>query len=192
LLAFLAPEREAAGEKYESLRRKLVIFFANRHCAGADELADRVMDLLATKAERGLRLPPEKVPLYAYRVARFVVLQAHRKPPVYPLGGDPPRAAWPAPSGLVEEADFEDLESCLGVLPLASRETILRFYRAQGRKKIDDHVRMAEELGISGNALRIRMFQIREKLRRCLEQRRAARDEMFPFAARQQDGNARQ
>jgi DNA-directed RNA polymerase specialized sigma24 family protein len=50
-----------------------------------------------------------------------------------------------------------------------NRELVLRYYQADGRKKIEERKLLAEELGIAPNALRIRAYRIRAALQKCLE-----------------------
>jgi DNA-directed RNA polymerase specialized sigma24 family protein len=54
-------------------------------------------------------------------------------------------------------------------LPAPSQSVILAYYENQGLEKIRRRKRIAEELGISVTALRLRMFQMRLQLKKCLE-----------------------
>jgi DNA-directed RNA polymerase specialized sigma24 family protein len=60
------------------------------------------------------------------------------------------------------------LEACLASLPLESRTLILEYYQDQRRQKIDRRVRLADQLGLSANALRSRAQRVRDRLERCV------------------------
>ena len=48
-LAGFQPDREAAGARYEQLRRRLLAIFSYRHCPHPEELADETLDRVARK-----------------------------------------------------------------------------------------------------------------------------------------------
>ena len=59
------------------------------------------------------------------------------------------------------------LDRCLGQLPEGARALLLR-YHATGAERIAGRKRLADELGIALNALRIRMHRLRVTLEACL------------------------
>src|SRR5262245_43479522 len=77
LLAFLAPDREAAGWRYEAIRRRLVTFFECRGCPRPEDLADEVIDRVARKVEEGGAVIPSPE-AYFYGVARNVERESWR------------------------------------------------------------------------------------------------------------------
>lgn len=69
LLATLDADREAAGAKYESLRRRLIKFFEWRNCETAEELTDTVFDRVIKKIAEGEEI--QNVGAYSATVAQF-------------------------------------------------------------------------------------------------------------------------
>jgi hypothetical protein len=55
-------------------------------------------------------------------------------------------------------------------MDLKSRELVLNYYRLEKQRKIDFRKSLALGLGISVNALRIRLHNIRASLEGCIEQ----------------------
>ena len=155
------PER--AGARYEKIRRRMISFFACRGCREAEDHTDetfrRVTAEVRDVADTWVG-PPE--PLF-YGVANFVLKEYRRPRPAPP----PPPA--PRPTEVIE-LEYECLESCVRRLTAAQRELILRYYRGARRAKIDHRKKLADELGIALNALRIRAHRIRSTLEKCVHE----------------------
>jgi DNA-directed RNA polymerase specialized sigma24 family protein len=66
------------------------------------------------------------------------------------------------------EQEYECLDRCIGELTPANRELILEYYREEKQAMIDNRKRMAESLGITLNALRVRADRIRSNLEKCV------------------------
>lgn len=166
LLEWLDPNREMAGQKYKVIHAGLVRMFVSRGFSDAEDLADgtikRVTDLLPGIRESyvGERAP------YFYTVARYIMLEARRRPEVaaevFPVE--------PAPQEDASDS-LERLMECLDLLPAERRDLILDYYLYKGRDKIEHHKRMAGARGISIGALRSRAHHIREALEDCVRQR---------------------
>ncbi len=153
---------ESPGERYEELRRRLLIFFAaNRH-AGGEEAADETLDRVARRLAEGVSVG--SVESFVLGVARNVVREGWKKP----------RAAevdWnrvPAAAEVEVHPAAGCLEECLGKMAPASRRWVERFYTGNGGAKIRERAALAAELGIDGNALRVRMHRVRAKLEACV------------------------
>lgn len=165
LLRALAPDRAEAGQRYEALRRRLLIVFAARH-SGSDTaaLADEVLDRVARRLNEGIPIETS-VEAYVLGVARNVAREQARIP----------RAETPLPAHLAavapepEDPAHDCLERCLAGLQPSPRAWVLRFYTGSGSAKIAERSRLARELGLEPNALRVRMFRLRSTLEACLE-----------------------
>jgi DNA-directed RNA polymerase specialized sigma24 family protein len=70
----------------------------------------------------------------------------------------------------VKEQRLNCLEQCLSKLESLSREIIIRYYVGKARVKIEHRRALAEELGITTNALSVRACRIRDKLEACVRQ----------------------
>ena len=68
-----------------------------------------------------------------------------------------------------EEQEYECLDLCMQRLTPANRSLMLEYYRETRQAKIDNRKRLAEELGIGVNAVRIRAHRIRVDLQRCID-----------------------
>jgi DNA-directed RNA polymerase specialized sigma24 family protein len=70
------------------------------------------------------------------------------------------------------ESDSDDLyacfDACMEELPPDDRKFIKQYYEDTRRKKIDNRKSMAEMIGITQNALVLRAFHIRKRLKRCI------------------------
>ena len=161
-LEVLDADRDRAGQKYETLRTKLVKFFEWRACQFAEELADKTLDRAAKKIELGQVV--EDPVRYAYSVAKFLYLESLRNQ-------IPVNVAIETASGNgsdERELRFECLELCLEKLTDNCRMMILEYYGDAGQAKIILRSRLADRLGISLNALRIKTVRIRAKLEDCV------------------------
>jgi DNA-directed RNA polymerase specialized sigma24 family protein len=163
-LALLDSDRNRAGQKYESLRIKLVKFFEWRACQFADNLADQTLDRVARKIDSGEKI--DDYLHYTFGVARFLYMETVKK-------NTRERAViinMPVSTNDFDEenSQLSCLESCLKKLSEDNRKMILRYYYNDRQAKIDYRKKIAENLGISVNALRIKALRIRAKLEDCV------------------------
>jgi DNA-directed RNA polymerase specialized sigma24 family protein len=161
LLAWLDSDRDRAGARYEKVRRKLILFFAARGFAFAEEMADECINRVMKKLpeiEQQYTGSPEN---YFFGVAKFVALEWQRKDS--PIEIPPVEGASPE----IEEP-LACLDRCMDHLPASTRELVLEYYQHEKRAKIDHHIALAQRLGIAVNALRIRAHRIRKHLEKCV------------------------
>ena len=69
------------------------------------------------------------------------------------------------------------LDDCLDELSSADRDIAIRYHEGEKGEKIKNRQKLAEELDISRNALRIKVYYLHTRLRDCIErlQRSATR-----------------
>jgi hypothetical protein len=100
---------------------------------------------------------------YFYAVARKLVLEANRRKEI---------ATDVLPVVVTEiqypTDEYNCLIQCLKFLTAEKKELILDYYLYKGHDKIQNHRRMADELGISENALRGRAHHLRSGLEKCV------------------------
>ena len=162
LLDWLDPNREQAAIKYEQIRGGLINYFTFRAPCAAEDLADETINRVSSRlGEINFQVNGERT-RYFYGVARKVQLEYSRRKTPHPP------AETPIDSDRVE-AEFRCLEECIGKLSAENRELVLRYYQADGREKIEQRKKLADELGIAPNALRIRAYRIRAALQKCVE-----------------------
>lgn len=158
---------EKAGEEYLRIWNRLVLFFG--HQSDAEGLADEVMDRMIWKAAEEVGIDGNVRP-YALAIARFVRMEHLKK------------AALLAPYDRIrlERLKQEDtsereillqvLEECLEELAPDKRELIVKYYVADnGRMKIKQREKLAAELGVSLQSLRVRTLRIRRDLAKMIE-----------------------
>lgn len=162
LLDWLDPDRDQAGIKYEQIRSGLINYFIFRAPCDAEDLADETINRVISRVPTiGHEVNGDRI-RYFYGVARMVHMEyLRRKSP------QPPHE--PVSDYERQEVEHNCLEECMGKLSPENRKLVLRYYSADGRQKIEERKKLAEELGIAPNALRIRAYRIRAELQKCLE-----------------------
>ncbi len=175
-LSSLDIDRDRAGEKYENLRLKLLRFFEWRGAMHPDLLADETLDRVSRKIIQGEVI--YDIPGYVYGVARFVLRESWEKLQKERASHDPLDLSTVADHHANEAEEIANgdegerltkcLDHCLESLPAESRELILGYYQLERGAKIQNRRQLADHLGIPMNALRIRVFRIRERLEACV------------------------
>ncbi len=181
LLAWLDPDREAAGLKYEKIHSALINRFRRLNCdepeQRANETIDRVGHILFKVIEKykGAREP------YFYSVA-FRIYQEYldQLVPVGPLPEtDVPDGATPSPQESIEDEENEAqkrvLDECLShcLTKLDEKECYLirEYYRGDKQEKIKRRKELAEEFDVEPPYLRVMARRIRVKLKKCIRNR---------------------
>ena len=163
LLAWLDPNREIAGQKYEDIRTRLIKIFACRGCYEPEDLADETINRVTNKLEEIEATFIGERARYFYGVANKVHLEYLRKKPAPPL---------PAVTNTSEEAErrYRCLDLCASKLTSENRELVFQYYQEEKRAKIEHRKHLADRLGIAVNALRIRAHRIRKSLQDCVRE----------------------
>lgn len=168
LLAAFSPDRDEAARQYEALRTKLIRSFEWRGVPLADACADETLNRVAKRIDEGKQI--DNVVGYAYRVAYFVFLETLTEPELIDI--DQEGIHPPAVEPQFEDTEYEQrqrcFDSCLGELPIKNRKIILVYYEGERRTKIERRKKLAEQLQISLDALRIRAHRIRKGLEECI------------------------
>ena len=152
LLAWLAPCREQAGEKYEAIRRTLLKFFESRQCGAPEEHVDETIDRVARRVAGGelIRSEPYR---YFRGVAKMISLEYFRRRArvfdLHLLARDALQYS---------HERTRCLDECLRSLPAHTRELLEGYY-------LGNRATLAATLGITPNALRLRVFKEKRKLR---------------------------
>lgn len=164
LLAWLDRDRQRAGRKYEEIRSALVRIFVCQGCAAPEDLADKTIDRVIGKVPEIAPTYVGNPALYFSAVARFILIEYKQRNAEASLTIDPAENA--------EEEDiepeYECLDKCLQKLTSKNRDLILGYYQGEGQAKIDNRRELAERLGLSLNALRVRADRIRASLEECV------------------------
>lgn len=162
LLVWLDEDRERAGMAYERVRWRLTAIFASRGCRVPEELADETIDRVSRRvADIRETYVGDRI-LYFLGVANNIHHEYLRRPA---LSGSPP--ANDVREG--EEQTHQCLEMCINNLTEKSQHLIRKYYAEDKQAKIDLRRRLADELGLSTNTLRVRALRIREELQSCIQ-----------------------
>jgi hypothetical protein len=164
LLAWLDPDRDKAGERYEKIRLRLIRIFACRGCCDAEDLTDLTVNVVIGKINWLSENYVGDPAVYFYAVAKKIYLERLKKKP-------PPDIPIPDPPSEEVEQVCNYLEECLQELPPTDRDLALQYHQGEKRAKIQNRKALAERLKISRNALRIRVCHIHSRLKECIEQR---------------------
>ena len=164
LLAWLDPDCDKAAAKYEQIHSRIANILAARGCWMAEDLADETFNVVASQIDRLVATYEGQPALYFYGVSRRIHqewLKTLRPPPTSPFRTD--------------SADKELLADCLDkcLKRLATPEEaqmVVRYHEGEGQGRIDSRRKMAEELGITLNALRIRICHLQARIRPCIEE----------------------
>jgi len=160
LLGWLAPGRDQAGEKYELARRMLTRYFEWRHCVPPDEYVDETFDRVARRLAMGEQIRSADPCTYFRGVARNVCLEC-QKHNAHQIRNLPSitTTLCDRPSPLAA-----CLEHCLNTLAPEGRELLESYYLSRRRE-------LPARLGITPNAVRLRVFKEKQKLRTCVARR---------------------
>ena len=151
LLSWLDPDREKAGAKYESIRKRLIKLFVCSGCNVAEDLADKTINRVARKLPEFRATYVGEPGHYFYGVAKHIRLEWSRKrrpPAVLPPAAAPPKRTKTknATTGVYKNAWPHSLQ--------ADHDLVLGYYAEEKHAKIDHRKKLAEQLGVGMNALR--------------------------------------
>jgi DNA-directed RNA polymerase specialized sigma24 family protein len=161
LLDWLDPDREQAGIKYEQIRSRLIKIFTGRGCIDPEELADETINRVTSKLTEIQKEFTGDRARYFFGVANKVYLEYLRR--------KTPQPQSPPADSARAELEYRCLEQCIARLSEEDRALLLKDYGAKGRTQAERRKALADELGISLNALRIRVYRIRVGLKECIE-----------------------
>ena len=175
LLTWLNPNREKAWEKYHAIQETLFKIFTWRGCRDAEDLALEVINRVEQKMPdliEGYEGDPAR---YFYGVAKNVAHESHREDAIFSEFQEDDAAAI---QGLFANDDkqCEDderqqyLRHCLAQLSEGDRNIVLSYYGYDQKTKLADRKQLANERGVTMNALWIRVSRIRSSLAACIKE----------------------
>ena len=161
LLAWLSPDREQAGQRYEEIRTRLIKIFTTRGCGEAEELADETINRVASKVAEVKDSYKGDQALFFYGFVHNIYLEYLRRKPA-PIPPSMPRLSED------DEERLSCLDECFEKLDSETRDLVIQYYQGERTAKINHRKELADELGIGPNALRIRAFRARAMLLKCI------------------------
>jgi DNA-directed RNA polymerase specialized sigma24 family protein len=174
LLEWLDDGFDSQGATYLEMRRRLTSYFDRRNRPFADDLADETLSRIGRTLQNDGEITVTPPARYCYVVARFVFLEDVRREYRRVREQDALRlhsgsSARPGSSlahdrAAESEARLECLDRCLQELEPEARALIVEYYRDTGGNHIVRRRELARALGITMNALGIRVCRIRAAL----------------------------
>jgi DNA-directed RNA polymerase specialized sigma24 family protein len=177
LLEWLDDGVDSGGARYVEIRQRLVSYFDRRNRPFADDLADETLTRIGRTLEREGTIAVTPPARYCYVVARFVLLEDLRRERRHSAFDDR-RGAGPhlavRPHGEDGDAAAQErrlgcLERCLQELKPDQRQLAVDYYGGAGGDKIRRRRALADRLGITMNALAVRVHRIRAALQTCVD-----------------------
>jgi RNA polymerase sigma factor (sigma-70 family) len=170
LLEAFDPDSTTALQKYQVARAGLVCLFRVRGLENdAEDLADEVMDrVLRHLREKASTDPIRDLSAFIHSIAKNVALQAYRHQRTVSFDDERDTvspALWDNGEDQAQlEAGLKRLETVLDRLPESQRSLITRYFQYSKTEKIRDRAAIAQELGVTAEALRVRICKIRKKI----------------------------
>ena len=175
-LLYLDSDRERAGERYSRLQQALINFFAWRNSLDPESRAAETLDILSKQITEGRQI--DNIETYSIGVARKVLLKEHDSREANQVSLDELQADYDLRLSVQANQDVADQEenqrlydecltACLRQLSESDRLLISMYAAARGHDK-DNREKLAREVGLSLQALRVRINRIRGVLRECL------------------------
>jgi DNA-directed RNA polymerase specialized sigma24 family protein len=171
LLQHLGQDRDFAGTRYEQLRRRLVVVFEYRRCHHPEELADETLDRVARKLqEMGSEFEGTDPARFVFGVAWNIARESYRRRPTVPLPERWEETASTTPTTEDDEPERACLDRCLEELASPERDLVLGYHQGERSARIRRRSVLAAELGLSPNALRLKIHRLTALLRGCVIQ----------------------
>ena len=171
ILAWLDPDREVAATMYVQLRHDLGKIFTYRGCPDPEGLTDEVFDRVGKKVNE---VRPTYVgdPRLYFRAVANNLIKENLKRAKTQVSLEEPELREPTTTES-DEDNAEDMEeclrSCLQKLSAENRKLIVNYYAKEKQAKIDHRSELAQQLGISVETLRVKVYRIRVSLQGCIE-----------------------
>jgi RNA polymerase sigma factor (sigma-70 family) len=162
LLSWLSPDAVEAARKYKTLHQGLTKVLRHWGCSEAEELADETINRVAAKVRKLRRRYKGNPERYFFGVAKKVCQEYKRKAQKWTTLNDDSQ---PVPSSKpTDELAYKCFENCMQKLVPQQRELVTLYYRDRAPAQRE---RLARHLGITIEALRVRVFRIVKDLRKC-------------------------
>lgn len=165
LLEWLDPDREQAAKKYQKIQARLIVIFSNHGCSDPEKLTDETFDRVMARIDWLLENYEGEPIRFFCGIARNILKEdLKRRNTLEPLTEHQQIEPDDDP------AKYDCLDKCMAELPAQNQSVILAYYEGKGLAKIRRRKKIAEDLGITVTALRLRVFHMRVQLSRCMEE----------------------
>jgi DNA-directed RNA polymerase specialized sigma24 family protein len=159
LLARLEPDLSDSTARYKKLRLKLTKFFQWKRCDDPEGLADETVARIIKNTIEGKEIYADNPYVYIFAVAKYVFNEYVRKE----IKNKELLGNFSEPQ--IVSSDWEDCRiQCLQKLPPGNLQFLNEYFL--GEKSSQE---LADELKISINALRIKIYRLKKDLEACYE-----------------------
>lgn len=165
-IEWLDEDRDQAAAKYEVNRRRLITFFNCRGCNDPDSLADETINRVIRKLP-SFSPTDEKAKIF-YGFAKFVYLEQLRIIDPVPLTEFLKLEVLPG-IDIEQEHIYQCLGLCLQKQPSERQKMFTAYYLVEKNEKVEHHRKLAEEIGLTIDGLRKRIFDLKKKLGDCIK-----------------------
>lgn len=163
-LNWLSPNREEAAQKYEKIRRNLMVLFDHRGCESPDLLADEAINRVADRLLTTDEAKQVQSIQFIYGVARHLYLEELNKRKSVNID-DTVLAFDP---DILDDSDRNDcMKDCLRRLEENDRRLVIEYYGVDKETKFSERQKIAAKYEVSMTNLRVKIKRIREKLQDC-------------------------
>ena len=170
ILSLLGPSREEAAVEYRRLHQRLSRFFEWNGVPDPMALADEAIDRLAKRGtEEDAAEPILNPSAFALGIARLLLREEGRR---QQKKMEAIRYLETQVSDSTSQAEVMDraLQHCLAKLQPETRNLLEQYYIHRGSEKVKMRQRLADELGLTINALRNRALRGRQELEACMRE----------------------
>jgi DNA-directed RNA polymerase specialized sigma24 family protein len=164
-LLWLDPDRDAAGRRLNLIQTRMIQILVSRGCIDAESLADEVCNRVAVRIDSCVTKYSDPLRC-CLGFLENVYLEWVRDERKKINAREPPKAR---PADELERED-QCLQGCIGDLEKSDKDLFERYFEGEGRARIVARQKLAEELNLTPNALRIQAHRIRKKMRKCMEE----------------------
>lgn len=181
LIRSLHVEEEAAVERYQHLHGRLVLYFMRHRSYHPEDLADQVINRLASKLAEGLAIA--NIEAYALGIARLVVREEQARNIQKERCYQELESNESVTQHTLDEAEISYqtrealMENQFAELPVAQRVMLARYHEGRGSRRIRERQKLAQDMGLSIGTLRKRIFDLQALLRNKLTKPASVVDE---------------
>ena len=165
LLAWLDSDRETAGKLYEKIRKGLINYYYFKGCVDGESLADETINRVTQKITT-LDLSTENKPITIFYgfAANIFLEEIKKRKRELPIEFD-----FPTNSEQSNHTKLDCLDICLERLSDEDRKLAVYYYAKNKSDKFEHRRIIAEDLNINVASLHVKLFRIRQNLRKCIE-----------------------
>ncbi len=171
LLAEFSEDKREAAAVYTNLRDSLVRFFALKGDSEPEAAADATLDRTAVKVAQ--QTPIDDIKKYSFGVARLIFLERLRLSQKEKNAAEDFHHETNKLSNDVVTDDFQFFRECFKSLPAKDKIFLQGYFTDAPYEKLTElRRRLTEEVGVSVEQMRVKIFRLRKRLENCVRSKR--------------------